>query len=233
MYAANTTRPDIKYAVGQVAKFAQNPGSEHWSAVKLILAYLKGTVDYGICFSGSISSGVLSAYSDADYAGCLQTRRSTTGYVLMLNGGPVAWTSRRQQGVATSTTESEYTAAFEATKETVWVRNLLSHVGTAQTLPTKLHCDNQSAIKMVHNPEFHSRTKHIDVHLHFIREKQDDKTIAIQYISTHDQLADIFTKPLRRVAFEKQRDGLAVSRRISSIDQSFPDSSTSEVDHAE
>jgi hypothetical protein len=110
MYGANTTRPDIKYAVGQVAKFAQNPSPAHWSAVKHILSYLKGTFDYGIRFSGSSSSGVLSAYSDADYAGCLQTRRSTTGYVLLLNGGPVAWTSRRQQGVATSTTESEYTA---------------------------------------------------------------------------------------------------------------------------
>ena len=225
MYAANTTRPDIKYAVGQVAKFAQNPSPAHWSAVKLILSYLKGTIDYGIRFSGSSSSGVLSAYSDADYAGCLQTRRSTTGYVLLLSGGPVAWTSRRQQGVATSTTESEYTAAFEATKETVWVRNLLRHVGTAQSSPTELFCDNQSAIKMVHNPEFHSRTKHIDVHLHFIREKQDDKTIGIQYISTHDQLADIFTKPLSRITFEKLRAGISVSQPIF-------DSSTPEVNLA-
>jgi hypothetical protein len=179
-------------------------------------AYLKGTFDFGICFSRSSSTGILSTFSDGDYAGCLKTRRTTTGYVLILNGGPVSWTFRRQQGVATSTTESEYTAAFEATKETVWVRNLLHHISMEQQLPTTLFCDNQSAIKMVQNPEFHSRTKHIDVHIHFVREKQDDKTISIQYISTHDQLADILTKPLHRVAFEKLHNAISVSRRIDS-----------------
>lgn len=188
-------------------------------------AYLKSTFDFGICFSRSSSTGILSTFSDGDYAGCLQTRCSTTGYVLILNGGPVSWIFRRcchfsqvlpLEGVATSTTESEYTAAFEATKETVWVRNLLHHISMEQQLPTTLFCDNQSAIKMVQNPEFHSRTKHIDVHLHFVREKQDDKTISIQYVSTHDQLADILTKPLHRVAFEKLHNAISVSRRIDS-----------------
>jgi hypothetical protein len=117
----------------------------------------------------------------------------------------------------------------------VWVRNLLRNVGNAQSFPTDLFCDNQSAIKMVHNPEFHSRTKHIDVHLHFIREKQDDKTIGIQYISTHDQLADIFTKPLSRITFEKLRAGISVSRPIdliNSVDQPISDSSAQEMDLA-
>lgn len=129
MYCMISTRPDISYAVGQVAQFSNNPGKPYWEAVKRILAYLKGTADYGICFIGSTNNSLLSTFSDADYAGDLDSRRSTTGYLLMLNQGPVAWTSRRQQCTTLSTTEAEYVAACEATKETVWMRNLLQHVG--------------------------------------------------------------------------------------------------------
>lgn len=196
-----STRPDISYAVGQVAQFSSNPSKAHWEAVKRILAYLKGTADYGIFFSGSKKDGLLSTYSDADYAGDLETRRSTTGFWLILNEGPVAWTSRRQHCTTLSTTEAEYVAVCEATKETVWMRNLLQNIGLEQSAPTVLFCDNQSAIRLVRNPEFHKRTKHIDVQFHFIREKQEDGTIDVQYIPTDQQLADIFTKPLHGPLF--------------------------------
>ncbi len=210
MYCMISTRPDISYAVGQVAQFSNNPGKAHWEAVKRILAYLKGTLEYGISFGGSGIMGVLSTYSDADYAGDLDTRRSTTGFLLILNNGPVAWTSRRQHCTTLSTTEAEYVAACEATKETVWMRNLLCHIGLGQSKPTVLFCDNQSAIRLVHNPEFHKRTKHIDVQFHFIREKQVDGTIHVQYISTDMQLADVFTKPLHGPLFERLRRAIGV-----------------------
>jgi hypothetical protein len=153
-------RPDIAYAVGQVSQFLENPGPAHWNGVKRILAYLKGTVDHGIIFEGTNES--LQAYSDADFARCTDTRRSITGCLLRTNG-PVGWCSRRQEGVTTSTTQAEYTAAFEVSKEVAWMRTFLNDVGVQVMTPTPLLCDNKSAISLSLNPESHRRTKHFDV----------------------------------------------------------------------
>ena len=171
MYCMLATRPDISFDVGRSAQFNNNPGKAHWEAVKRIMSYLKETADFGIRFVGGTNDGTLRAFSDADYAGDVDTRRSTTGYILLLNNGPIGWTSRRQQCTTLSTTEAEYVAACEATKEIVWMRNLLNHIGLPQPEPTTLLCDNQSAIRLVKNPEFHRRTKHKYVQFHFIREK--------------------------------------------------------------
>jgi hypothetical protein len=162
------TRPDLNYAVGQVAKYSSNPDQSHINAVKRIFAYVKGTADYGICF-GSKKDDCLIAFCDADYAGDIDTRRSTTGYVVMLNGGPVTWGSRQQQCVSLSTTEAKYVAACETTRQISWFRNLLQDVGIVQKAPTPLFCDNQGAIHLSKNPEKHKRTKHIDVQYHYVR----------------------------------------------------------------
>lgn len=145
------------------------------------------------------------AYSDADFAGDLDTRRSTSGNICMVNGGPVAWSSQRQRCTSQSTTEAEYVAANMATKEIVWLRNLLNDIGCCQSYPTALFCDNQSAIRLVRNPEFHQRTKHIDVKFHFIRTMQEDGTIRMEYIQSENQLADGLTKPLSVPKFNKFR----------------------------
>jgi hypothetical protein len=212
IYAVTCTRLDISWAVSQVAQFSSRPTRAHWEAVKRILAYLKGTQTHGVTYGDtSAGEGVLQAYSDADFAANVDDRRSTTGVVLMLNGGPVSWKSKRQSCVSLSTTESEYVAAAAAAKEIVWMRRLLQDLGCNQLKPTYLFCDNQSAIKLVRNPQFHQRTKHIDVKFHFIRDLQEDKVIDVVYVNSEGQLADLLTKGLDGPRFRKLREEIGIS----------------------
>ncbi|UYV68375.1 hypothetical protein LAZ67_5004134 [Cordylochernes scorpioides] len=196
MYLMTGTRPDIAYAVSRVSQFMNNPGPSHWTAVKKIFGYLKTTKNIGICFGGSSCTTSLIGFSDADFAGDLDTRKSTTGYVFMLNNGPISWCSQKQNCVSLSTTESEYIAASKATKEAIWLRQLLRELHQEQVKPTTIFCDNQSCIRLVHNPEYHKRTKHIDISYHFIRDQFQKHAIDLLYVCSNDQAADIFTKAL-------------------------------------
>lgn len=207
MFLSSTTRPDITYAVNLVSRFQNNFSQIHWNAVKRIMKYLKATPYHGIQYMSESENPYLVAYSDADFAGDLDTRKSTTGYVFMLSNGAITWCTSRQQSVSTSTTESEYIAASTAVKEVIWLRQLLCDIDELSFCAKNvtLHIDNQSAIKLIKNPLFHRRTKHIDVKYHFIREKYHDKTVDITYINSNEQLADIFTKALPRDRFEKLR----------------------------
>lgn len=208
MFVMVTTRPDIAYAVGQVAQHAENPGPAHWKAVKRIFAYLAGTKNYGLRFG---PKSPLIGYSDADYGGDPDRRRSTSGFLFLLHGGPISWASRRQSCTALSTTEAEFIAASEATKEATWLLRLLKEIdGEGTTGPVELLCDSQSAIRLVKNPEFHQRTKHIDVRYNFIRDQQADGIVNMKFVQSKDQLADVFTKPLPTPAFERLRNDLGV-----------------------
>ncbi|XP_033230350.1 secreted RxLR effector protein 161-like [Belonocnema kinseyi] len=169
MFLAIVSCPDIAYAVNVVSRYLSEYTESHWQAVKRILRYLIGTADFGIMYKSCGSKLELRGYSDADYAGDVVMRRSTTGYVFMLAGGPITWSSQRQKLVTLSTTETEYFAAATATKEAVWLRKLLDDIGFQAAGASALFVDNQSAIKLIKNPEFHKRTKHIDVRYHFIR----------------------------------------------------------------
>lgn len=203
MYAALTVRFDIAFMAGQLAQHCQNPGLEHWKAAIRVLRYLKATCNHGLCFGGNDSNNhVLVGYSDADYAGNPDTRRSTSGYVFILNGGAVTWSSRRQPIVALSTMQSEYIAASEATREAVWLRRLLDNLSTTQILPTLLRCDNESAIGLAYNPLAHKGAKHIDVRYHYIREQVADETIVVAYVETRKQLADVLTKAVDGETFQ-------------------------------
>ncbi|UYV73139.1 hypothetical protein LAZ67_10001934 [Cordylochernes scorpioides] len=159
---------DITYAVSQVSKFLEYPGPAHCTTVKNIFRYLKGM---GTLFTGQDQ---LVGYSDSDFARDVDSRKSTTGYAFMMNGGTVSWASQRQPIIALSTTESEYIAACSAAKELIWIRRLLQGIGCDITKETELYIDNQAAIKLVENPVFHKRTKHIDVRYHFIRSKHEE-----------------------------------------------------------
>jgi hypothetical protein len=193
MYLAVTTRPDISYAVGALARYMSCPSTVHWQAAKGVLKYLGATADWGICFGMSQQS--LVGFCDADYAADVDTRRSTSGYVFIMYGGAICWASKRQQTVAASTTEAEYMAAAAAVKECLWLRKLFGdlHVNTGAM---HVFADNQSAIKLLRNPISSLRSKHIDVVHHFARERVMRKEVSFSYISTEKMVADVFTKAL-------------------------------------
>uniref|UniRef100_A0A1Y1MYL6 Retrovirus-related Pol polyprotein from transposon TNT 1-94 n=1 Tax=Photinus pyralis TaxID=7054 RepID=A0A1Y1MYL6_PHOPY len=197
IYIATVSRPDIAYAVGVVSRYLNSYSLAHWNAVKRIIRYLKGTMDDGIEYKPTSHNRKLVGFSDADFAGDHDTRRSTSGYISMLHGGAITWSSQRQQTVSLSTTEAEYVAAANASKELMWLRSFLREIHEdVVDDATKLFVDNQSAVRLVQNAEFHKRTKHIDVKFHFIREQQERGEIDVTYVESDKQLADIMTKPL-------------------------------------
>jgi len=200
------TRPDISFAVHTVSKFMQSPTHFHLSAVHRILRYLLGTSTRGLFFPTG-SSPTLQAYSDADWAGCPDTRKSTTGWCMFLGDAPISWKCKKQDSVSKSSTEAEYRSMSAACSEVIWLRGLLSELGFSQAQPTPLHADNTSAIQIAANPIYHERTKHIEVDCHSIREAYDRRVITLPHVSTSVQIADIFTKSLPR-----QRHNFLVSK---------------------
>ncbi|KAL3697894.1 hypothetical protein R1sor_011970 [Riccia sorocarpa] len=224
LYLTNT-RPDISFSVSTVCRFQKAPQLTHLKAVKRIARYLKGSADLGILFKhGDITTvrgftgtlfpqdeepptlPKLDVYTDADWAGEKQTQRATCGFLFKSGDSPLSWHSKRQTTVALSSTESEYQALQECTKEVCWLRSILSEINLLNTGPTVIWCDNQSMLKSSKNPIFHARTKHIEVHFHFVREKIIDGTIEAKYIPSGLQLADIFTKALGRAKFLEFRE---------------------------
>ena len=206
LYLSGWTRPDIAFAVSSVARFCSSPTKAHWSAVKRILRYLKGTTGYGLLYSENQDDESLIGYSDADWAGDANDRKSTSGYFFMISGAPVSWRSRKQSCVALSTAEAEYVAMASAAQEATWMRQLLEDLHLKQSKPTVINEDNQSAIAVARNPQSHSKMKHIDIRYHFIREKVLDDTVELQYCPTDDMLADILTKGLTPDKFSKLRE---------------------------
>lgn len=207
MYISICTRPDISQAVGTLARYMACPTVIHWQAAKGVLRYLAGTSTYGITYGPGSS---LELYCDADYAGDIDTRRSTTGYVSILNGGAVSWSSRLQPTVAASTTEAEYMAAASAVKEALWLRNLLTDLGLSY--PTiSIKADSQSAIKLLKNPVFSMRSKHIDVIYHFARERVTRKDVSFSYTKTEGMVADALTKPVPKIKFDFCRSSMGIN----------------------
>ena len=210
MYLSVCTRPDIAQAVGALARYMSAPTDTHWQTAKGVLRYLGGTADHGLIWGGPGVQQGLRAYCDADYAGDVDTRRSTTGYVFLLNGGAISWSSRRQQTVAASTTEAEYMAAANAVKEALWVRKLLADL--RQPVGTVLiRADNQSAIKLLKNPIFGQRSKHIDVAYHFARERVALQDVEFQYVDTKLMVADVLTKAVPEAKLAFCRAGMGVA----------------------
>ena len=196
MYAMVATRPDLAFAVSMVSQFMSRAGPSHWSAVKRIMRYLQGTLEYKLCLGGTNIE--LRGYCDADWAGDANERRSTTGYVFFIGDGAISWNCKRQPTIALSTTEAEYMATSQSTKEAIWLRKLLGDVGCVQVDATTIMCDNQGCIALAKNPTHHSRTKHIDVQHHFIREKLESGEISLRYCPTEDMVADVLTKALAK-----------------------------------
>jgi len=206
LYLATGTRPDISFALEQLTRHVAAPTMEHLEAAKTVLRYLKVTVSLGLKYG---SAAPMVGYSDADYAGDLDTRRSTTGYVLTFNGAAVSWTSTSQPSVAHSTTESEYIAAATVAKEAVWLSYLIKDL-TGTATPMRMRCDNQSALAVMHNPVFSPKAKQINISYHFVREKVADEQLLPEHVPTGEMAADILTKPLPVPAYTTCRTAMGL-----------------------
>ena len=202
------SRPDIMFAVCLCARYQACPKESHLKAVKRIMRYLIDTVNVGLWYPKE-SSLTLVGYSDSDFAGCKLDRKSTSGTCHLLGASLISWFSRKQVSVALSTTEAEYVAAGSCCAQTLWMRQQLIDYGLSlDHIP--LRCDNTSAINLTKNPVLHSRTKHIDIRHHFIRDHVLKGDVDIEFVETSKQLADIFTKPLDKENFFKIRRELGI-----------------------
>ena len=204
MFLMVGTRPDIAFAIGKLSQHCADPRESHWTGVKRVLRYLRGSQRLGLVFGKDDLGTELHGYSDADWGGCLQSRRSTSGYVFKLCGGPISWASRKQTVVAKSTCEAEYIALCEACKEAAWLRRFHADVLGATSDPTlRIGCDNTGTIAFAQNESTNRRNKHIDITYHFVRDAVQRKLVTLYHCPTAEMPADILTKPLGRVLFEK------------------------------
>jgi hypothetical protein len=206
IYASVISRPDIAFAVGKISQKMTNPTVQDYTAAKKILRYLKGTMKHGPSY-GRTGDRELTGYSDADWAGDTESRRSTTGFVFTLAGAAISWNSKRQPTVALSSTEAEYMAGCAAAQEAIYLKSLLKDLGYSDK-PINIYQDNQGAIAMGRNNMTTKRSKHIDIKYHFIREKVEEGTINLSYLPTTEMVADILTKHATKVALEKARPKL-------------------------
>lgn len=205
----SATRPDMMFVTSLISRFVERPTQLHLAAAKRILRYLKGTREYGIFYQKG-GSQTLMGYSDSDYAGDMDDRRSTSGHVFFLSNAAISWSSRKQPVVTLSTTEAEYIAAVSSACQGIWLRRLLQAVKLEQEGPTIIYCDNSSTIKLSKNPVLHGRSKHIDVRFHFLRDLTKDGVIQLEHCKSEEQISDILTKPLKLDAFVKLRKLLGV-----------------------
>ena len=212
LYLSTKTRPDIAYAVGSVARFCANPTKEHWTAVKRILRYLNGTIKLGLLYRESTSVKI-PGYTDADWAGDVGDRKSTSGYMFLLGGAAISWKSNKQTCLALSTAEAEYVALSTAAQEAIWLQQLMSDLMNKSIQEMIIYEDNQSTICLAKNQQVHGRTKHIDIKYHFVRDLVEAGRIKVEYCASENMIADILTKGLRINRFEmlRQLAGIAES----------------------
>ncbi|RVW54499.1 Retrovirus-related Pol polyprotein from transposon RE1 [Vitis vinifera] len=209
MYLAHT-RPDLAYALSVVSQYMHNPGEEHMNAVIRILRYLKNAPGKGILFAKNVKHQSIEVYTDADWVGTVDDRRSTSGYFTFVGGNLVTWKSKKQNVVARSSAEAEFRGMALGLCEALWLRLLLQDLGYLSRQPIRLFCDNKVACDIAHNPVQHDRTKHVEVDRFFIKEKLDDKIVELPKIRSEDQLVDILTKAVSSQVFSKFLDKLGM-----------------------
>jgi hypothetical protein len=208
MYCATMTCPDIAYAVSTLSQYLESPRTTHLKAVKHVFCYLLGTKHLKLVLGGNTT---VAGFSDSDWASQIH-QHSISGFAYFVGLGTVSWSVKKQPIITLSSTEAEYVALTHATKDVLWIHKILKEFSFLHnlSLPTTLYCDNQGAIRLSKDATFHGRTKHIDVHFHFIRQTITSGSIELVYIPTENMTADIFTKSLARVKFEKFRADLNV-----------------------
>jgi hypothetical protein len=208
MYLVNT-QPNICFAMNTLIQFQVEPRHEHWIVAKHVLRNIRGTINYGLRYTAS-SDIQLHGFTDSDWAGSAEDRKSTSGMCFSLGSTMISWGSRKQKSVALSTTEAEYIAACEACTEAIWLRKLISDLFDQIPDSTIIHCDNQSCIRLSEHPVFHERSKHIEIKYYFIRDKVQEGEVKLQYIPKDEETIDILTKPLSRINFAYFRDKMGI-----------------------
>ncbi|KAD0618050.1 hypothetical protein E3N88_43977 [Mikania micrantha] len=208
MYLTHS-RPDIAFAVNVLTRFMQTPSKDHFGAAKRVLRYVSGTIDYGLWYTPQ--NGIcLEGYSDSDWAGSIDDRKSVSAYGFNIGSGAISWCVKKQNSVALSSTEAEYISATAATCQAVWLRRILEDLGFKQMEATTIWCDSRSAIHLSKNPALHGRSKHIELKHHFIRDMVAQKQVELKFCNTEDQTADVLTKALCREKFTHHRFKLGV-----------------------
>ena len=196
LYAATTSRPNISFAVNLLARTTSKWNKSKVYAARHLLRYIKGTTDLCLAFDSTAGNRIALGYADADWGGCLETRRSTTGYLYTLGGGPVAWKSKRQATTALLTMEAEYMASSSAARQAAWLKQLLLDIRHDSSGPLKIYNDNNGALSLAKNPVFHDQAKRIDIIYHHLRNEIKNGRIDLTYIKSANNLADILTKLL-------------------------------------
>jgi hypothetical protein len=202
MYAQVCTRPDLAFIVGVLGRYLSNPGIQHWTAVKRVMRYLKRTRDFVLTYRKSDNLEII-GYSDSDFAGCPDSKRSTSGYIFLLAGGAVSWKSVKQTLIAPSTMAAEFVACFEASNHANWLRNFVTglHIIGSIERPLKIYCDNNAAVLYSNNNMSSTKSKFIDIKYLVVKERVQEKQILIEHIGTDSMLADPLTKGLTPKAF--------------------------------
>ena len=209
MWGQLATRPDLSFAVSLLARFQANPGMDHWKALLHVVGYIKNTIDFGITYSRDGDLNPI-AYADADYGGCRDTRRSTSGYVFTMAGGPVTWSSKRQATVALSTVEAEYVAMSRCAQQMVWTQSWLEEADIDFTRPGVIKGDSRGGIALTKNTRDHGKIKHINIRHHYLRDLVRNGDIVFEQVPSADNLADLFTKPLARDHHVRLLQGLNI-----------------------
>jgi hypothetical protein len=203
------TRPNISYVVQQVFLFMHDPRTQHMSALKRIIRYIQGTINLGLHLYRS-SFNKLISYTDVYWGGCPDTRRPTSGYCVYLGDNLISWSVKRQHTLSRSSAEVEYRGVANVVSESCWIRNLLLELHCPITKATLVYCDNVSAVYLSDNPVQHQRTKHIEMDIHFVREKVARGQVRVLHVPSRYQIADIFTKGLPLQLFDDFRDSLNI-----------------------
>lgn len=204
MYVVSATRPDLCFSVNYLAQYNHSPTTTHLQAAKRVLRYLNGTKTLGLFYKYG-NKLELSAHTDADYANCPTTRRSVSGNIIRLSGATISWRSKKQRSVSTSTAEAEYQAMSLTSKQLIWTKNALLELEKSISTTPTLHRDNKAAIDIANNHRISDRSKHIDVHFHFVREHVEQGTFFLMPVASADNLADICTKGLPSTTFKDFR----------------------------
>ena len=212
MYAQVCTRPDVAYIVGMLGRYLSNPGLDHWKAAKRVMQYLQRTKDYMLTYRKSDQLEII-GYSDSDFAGCQDSRRSTSGYIYLLAGGAISWKSAKQTLIASSTMAAEFIACYEASNHGIWLRNFVTGLRIVDSIerPLKLYCDNNSAVLYSNNNRSSTKSKHIDIKFLVVKERVQSGQLSIQHIGTNSMVADPLTKGLPPKVFHEHTAHMGVA----------------------